>query len=191
MDKNKNVEELENNLSSASANGNSPKKKRQWIWLAMVFLILGLAFLFMQLNKGGSYDKDFLIADNTLIYPSSDDPENEVAGLGTKAYLHYNKGNFRAAIKEFKILIAKDNDPKHKFYLAICFLETQKYKAAQKLLLDKKLKDNKMLPINFYLALSKIGTDDPKEAIELLSNPTLPTPILNKYREKLIRMLSR
>lgn len=185
------IKELENDLSSASANVDKPSNKRKWLLAASLLFILGAAYLVLQLNKGGSYDKDFLIADNILNFPLPNGTRSVDVKEINIAYVHYQKGDHDTAIKEFEKLILKDNDPKLKFYLAISLLQKQKYKAAQNLLLDKSLKDNRELPINYYLALTKIGTDEPKEAIELLSNPTLSSPIFDKYRKKMIHMLSR
>jgi len=185
------IKALENKFGSASANSKQSSSKRKWLLALGLLFLLGLAYLFLQLNKGGSYDKDLLLASNVPSYPVTDATRGSDNSNENQAYVHYKKGEHSLGVKEFEKLIAHDNNPKHRFYAAISLIETKKYKEAQNMLQHASLKDYKELPINFYLALAKIGTDDPKEAIELLSKPTLPSPILDDKRLKLIRILSR
>jgi len=170
-------------LDPASANIKNRPSRRKWLLGVGLLLLVGIAFLIMQMNKGGSYDKDFLIADNVIHHPAKEN--------SNEAYKLYEKAEFGRAVSAFEKLIETDKNPSHKFYLAVCHLQNSKYKAAQKLLQQDPVKNIKDLPINYYLALSKVGTNDPDEAIELLNNPTLPSPKLDSKRKKIIRMLSR
>lgn len=185
------VKSLENNFNPASANVAKPNNRRKWFAAIGIILLLGLAYLFMQINKGGSYDKDLLLADSLSAYPNIDGVRSIDTESNLGAYSLYNKGEHKNALIEFEKLLKIDQNPKHKFYMAVSLLHVNKYQEAQDLLEGKALQGYKEVPVNYYLALSKIATDDPKEAIELLSNPTLSSPLLDKRRKKLIRILSR
>ncbi len=185
------VKALENKFIPASANVNKPSNRRKWFAAFGIIFLVALAYLYTQINKGGSYDKDFLLADNLVPFTDIDGTRSTDKESKVDAYGFYNKRDYKNAIIEFEKLLKIDQNPKHKFYMAVSLLFVNKFEEAQDILEDKELQNYKKVPVNYYLALSKIGTDDPKEAIQLLSNPTIPYPILDKKRKKMIRILSR
>ena len=191
------IKQLENNHLDASANETTsakkvkPIKKRIWLIAAAFLFLLGAAYLVIQLNKGGNYDKDLIYEEYMADYPDIDGTRSDRNKVLSKAYKLYNDQQYRPAIFEFENLISNDENPKHKFYLAICLLRVKKFNEAQVLLEHDSLKNFNKVPVNFYLALSKIGTGDREEAIDLLKNPSHDSSILDPKRKKLLRILQR
>ena len=176
---------------SNSQDSTKPKSRRRWLLVLGLILLGGLLYLFVQLNKGGSYDKDLLIADNVVNYPDIETSRSNDVSSNNKAYELYKKGKHPEAIKEFEKLLKLDQNPKHKFYLGVSLMQEGRYKAAQNIFEHESLNGYKKVPLNYYLALCNIANDEPDKAVELLSNPTLPSPILDNKRSKIIRMLTR
>ena len=183
---------------------NTAKKKNlvKRIFLPLMLLVVILiAFFFFTSNLGdNSYDGDLLAADYVMDFP---DPEGTRSGNDKtdkpksddpyKLYVAANaeKGSFQNAIKAFDQLIQTDDNPKHKFYQGISYLRISKWKEAELIFENNQLKELKNYPLNYYLAVAKIGLEKTDEAIKLLSNPTTGNALYNNEAEKIIKKLER
>ena len=75
----------------ASANENKYFGRAKWLLGLILLFLISAAFLLIQLNKGGSYDKDFLIADNAVHFVESDNSKQSKNEVKSKAYdLYFN-----------------------------------------------------------------------------------------------------
>jgi len=201
---------LENKLSDISKleekyKDEGPKKrslgKRSFLLLAAASILLLLAFFLYTSNLGDdNYDGDLLAADYVMDFTDPDNTRSANANNDSpksddpyKLYSDANadRASYHKAIKAFENLIQKDNNPKHKFYLGICYLRLSKWKTAEKIFEDNQLKELKKYPINYYLAISKIGLEKTDEAIELLNTPKTGNAIYNQEAEKIIEKLDR
>lgn len=182
-----------------------PKKKtlgrRSYLLLAAAFILLLLAFFLF--NQGDdSYDGDLLAEDFVMDFPDPDNTRSGGNGSDIKTtddpYKLYQAENssldsrsYYKPTKAFQELIKTDDNPKHKFYLGICYLRDSKWKEAEAIFENEQLKELKNYPINYFLAVSKVGLEKTDEAIELFDSPISSYAVFNAEGQKNIEKLNR
>lgn len=168
--------------------------RRSYLLLAAASILLLLAYFMFNDSKSGSYDGDLLASNSNISFQSGYETRsnsNDYSNVDS-SYINYIKNDFFKAAKDLEKRIEIDDDPKHKFYLALCHLERQKWKSAEKLLENKSMDQLKDFPVNFYLAISKVGQRKTVEAIELLEKSNSSGFIMHNQRgDKLLEKLKK
>lgn len=175
--------------------------RRSYLLLASSFILLLVAYYLYSSNLGDdSYDGDLLAADYVMDFPDPDNTrstnnniDNQLSKDPYKLYSDANDDgtSYGKASMAFKNLIQSDDNPKHKFYLGISLLRESKWKEAEEIFGDNQLKELNNYPINYYLAVAKIGLEKTEEAIELLNTPTTGNTFYNKEAQVIIKKLER
>lgn len=173
----------------------NPKKTRRLFFAltaASVLLFLSY-FLFFYGEGGKSYDGDLLASDFVINYPTGFESRSSSNNNNIdSSYVNYVKGEaLHKAIKDLEKRVEIDDDPKHKFFLAISYQRVEKWKDAEKLLEREDVRSLKDIPSNYFLAVSKTGLRKTKEAIELLEAPKTGKESINMQGEKLLKILKR
>ena len=175
--------------------------RRSYLLFASSFILLLVAYYLYSSNLGDdSYDGDLLAADYVMDFPDPNNTRSTDSNIDNQLskdpYKLYSDANadgtsYHKASMAFENLIQSDDNPKHKFYLGISLLRESKWKEAEEIFGDNQLKELKNFPINYYLAVAKIGLEKTEEALELLNTPTTGNAIYNQEAQKIIKKLER
>ena len=166
-----------------------PKRKRglsrrSYLLLAASSILLLLAYFFV--NSGDdAYDGDFLAHDSVMDFTDPETTRSSINSDTKNPYAQYSSGKYRMAISTYKELIATDDNPKHKFFYGVCLLREGKWKEAETVFENEELKALRNYPLNYNLAVAKIGLEKTDEALDLLSNPSSGNELFNREAEKL------
>lgn len=171
-----------------------PKKKsmvRRLVPLAVAASVLLLASYFLFSGTGYSIDGQLLAEDHSTHFGLLSETRSTSKIEKGNPYYNYTERKHSLAVQDLKTLIATDDDPKHKFYLAVSYQRIGKWKESEKLLEDTGVQQLKDYPLNYFLAISKLGLSKIDEALELLQNPRSGNTIFNEEAEKIVAKINR
>ena len=158
--------------------------RRSYLLLAASSILLLLAYFFI--NSGdNTYDGDLLAMDYVMDFTDPDTTRGTNSSDTKDPYELYSSGKYKMALNGFKELIASDDNPKNKFYYGVCLLRLNKWKEAEQVFENEQLKELRNYPLNYNLAVAKVGLEKTDEALKLLNNPSSGNELFNREAEKL------
>lgn len=172
----------------------SPKKRglsrRSYLLLAASCILLLLGYL--MVNSGDDkYDGDLLAEDMLLAFTDPDATRGTDTTTSNDPYQLYSKSKYGLATTAFEELIESDDNPKHKFFYGVCLLQKRKWKDAEKVFENKQLQELRNYPLNYNLAVAKVGLEKTEEAIELLKSPSSGNELFNGQAEKYLNRITK
>ncbi len=180
----------ENNKYAKDLNKESGILRKSLIFAIAASILLLLGYITFNGSSSKTYNGQLLASKTMVPYAMPNVSRSNDDITKNDPYYNYSKRNYPEAINDFQKLIESDNNPKYKFYLAVSYLYVKNWEKAESILSNQELAEIGY-PVNFYLAIAKVGLKKTNEAVELLQKPLTDDILYNEEGQKLLKELKK